>query len=263
MPEATSRASEARMTLGITESVCPDCRRVVPAKVTSDEQDVFLARFCPEHGPSRGLIWRGVETYVAAQRYAQAALQPREFAGRASLPCPEGCGFCERHEQHLCLPIIEITSNCNLVCPICMVEAGPRADMSVGEFGAVLDGLLRAEGRVDVLNLSGGEPLCQPRILDLLDEALVRREILRVSVSTNGLRLLEEPSLLEELRARNVVVSLQFDGFEDSVYEALRGRPLLDEKLGILALLRETGISRSSLCASPDARGRRPGVGIG
>jgi uncharacterized radical SAM superfamily Fe-S cluster-containing enzyme len=44
---------------------------------------------------------------------------------------------------------------------------------------------------------------------------------------------------------RNVVISLQFDGFDDKAYEVLRGRKLLKEKLEILDLLAETGISTS------------------
>jgi MoaA/NifB/PqqE/SkfB family radical SAM enzyme len=40
------------------------------------------------------------------------------------------------------------------------------------------------------LLLSGGEPLLHPRFLNFVDEALARPEIVRVSVSTNGLDLL-------------------------------------------------------------------------
>ena len=57
---------------------------------------------------------------------------------------------------------------------------------------------------------------------------------MRVSISTNGLSLLRQPALLEALAARTVVISLQFDGFHDRVYEVLRGRPLLREKLAML-----------------------------
>ena len=90
---------------------------------------------------------------------------------------------------------------------------------------------MRAERQIDVLNLSGGEPLVHPELLDFLDEALARPEIVRVSISTNGLRLLERPDLLEAIRQRHVVVSLQFDGFDDRVYQMLRGSKLAARKL--------------------------------
>ena len=57
--------------------------------------------------------------------------------------------------------------------------------------------------------------------------------------------MLRQPDYLSELRKRNVVVSLQFDGFEDRAYEILRGRPLLSEKRRILDLLREADITTS------------------
>ena len=66
-----------------------------------------------------------------------------------------------------------------------------------------------------------------------------------MSVSTNGRTFLEQPDLLDSLRERNVVVSLQFDGFKEAAYETMRGEPLLDEKLRILKLLERSGISTS------------------
>jgi len=117
--------------------------------------------------------------------------------------------------------------------------------MSRVEFERILDGLLRAEGQIDVLNLSGGEPLLHPGLLRLVDAALARPEIVRVSISTNGLRFLREPELVGELASRKVVVSLQLDGFHDRVYQVLRGRELLAEKERILELLRDAGITTS------------------
>jgi uncharacterized radical SAM superfamily Fe-S cluster-containing enzyme len=117
--------------------------------------------------------------------------------------------------------------------------------MSRAELGTILDRLLDAERQIDVLNLSGGEPLVHPDLLGMIDEALRRSDIVRVSISTNGLALLGRPELIDQLKRRNVVVSLQFDGFCDAAYVALRGRPLLAEKLEVLDLLRQTGISTS------------------
>jgi hypothetical protein len=117
--------------------------------------------------------------------------------------------------------------------------------MTVEEFKSLIDNLIRAEAQIDVLNLSGGEPLIHPNLLEIVDEALSRPEIVRISISTNGLELLRQPDLLDKLYERNVVISLQFDGFDDKAYEVLRGRKLLKEKLKILDLLADTGISTS------------------
>ena len=232
-------------TFGITQSVCGTCRRLVPAKIVSDGTDVYFQKFCPEHGQQRHRVRSNPDDYLNAQRHVKPAWMPREHAGRTDVACPSGCGFCQRHEQHLCMPIVEITSRCDLRCPVCLVDAGAPRDMTPEKFRRLLDALVRAEGQVDVLNLSGGEPLLHPELLPLVDEALARSEIVRVSISTNGLALLEQPELLGRLRQRNVVVSLQFDGFDDRAYQVLRGRRLLQQKLRILELLADSGISTS------------------
>jgi uncharacterized radical SAM superfamily Fe-S cluster-containing enzyme len=143
------------------------------------------------------------------------------------------------------MPIVEITSRCDLNCPVCLVDAGEPWDIARAELTRILDTLVAAERQIDVLNFSGGEPLMHPELIGLVDEALQRPEIVRVSISTNGLALLAKPELLERLRERNVVVSLQFDGFRDESYEVLRGKPLLAEKLRLLDVLRQSGISTS------------------
>ena len=198
--DATACSGQRRRTsgktLGITESACDRCRRIVPAKITSDGRDVYFEKLCPEHGGCRVLIHRDLEDYRESLRYVKPAWIPREHHGRSDLPCPTGCGLCDRHEQHLCMPIVEITSRCDLSCPVCLVDAGRPWDMTLDEFRRILDGLVRAERQIDVLNLSGGEPLVHPELEAFLDEALARPEIVRVSISTNGLRLLDRPDLL-------------------------------------------------------------------
>lgn len=232
-------------TLGVTHSACETCGAIVPAKVFEQDGDVFFEKFCPEHGTSRSRVRADVDDYLRTLRYVKPAWVPQEFSGNSTCPCPDGCGYCSRHEQHLCMPIVEITSRCDLACPVCLVDAGRPWDLSREELSKMLDRLIAAERQIDVLNLSGGEPLVHPDLLGLVDEALGRPEIVRVSISTNGLALLAHPELVNELRQRNVVVSLQFDGFRDEIYQALRGRPLLAEKRAVLDLLRQSGVSTS------------------
>ena len=216
--------------LGVTTSICGECRATVPARVLSDGTGVYLDKFCPEHGETVQFVRADPEEYLRAQRFVKPASVPAAFAGDSQAACPDGCGFCDRHEQHLCMPIVEITSRCDLACPVCLVDAGAPRDMGLPEYRNILDGLLRAEPAIDILNLSGGEPLLHPQFMRLVDEALRRREIARLSVSTNGLALLRDPGLLRALRDRNVVIALQFDGL------ALERVPLLGGRMSIEAI---------------------------
>jgi uncharacterized radical SAM superfamily Fe-S cluster-containing enzyme len=111
-------------TLGQTIALCPVCRKTVPAKIVTEADAVHFISFCAEHGEQKRLVRRDVQAYLQAQRNVKPAWIPRETPGQNDVPCPEGCGICNRHEQHLCLPIIEITNRCDLSCPICLVDAG-------------------------------------------------------------------------------------------------------------------------------------------
>ncbi|MBU1056477.1 MAG: radical SAM protein [Proteobacteria bacterium] len=235
----------AHKLLGITQSTCPVCRELVPTKLLNINNDLYFEKLCPVHGINKVFVRADVNDYIKTLHYVKPASQPVKSYGNAEMPCPKGCGFCERHEQHLCLPIIEITQNCNLNCPICLVDAGSNEQLSVEEFSNIIDHLIKAEKQIDVLNLSGGEPLIHPDLLAIIDNALNRPEIVRVSISTNGLHLLKKPELLSQLKARDVVISLQFDGFDDDIYQKLRGLPLVKEKQMILDRLISADISTS------------------
>lgn len=248
----TTITGQINTMLGMTTSACRSCHSLIPTKIVADGNNVYFRKICPTHGESKTLIRHNLADYLRTLRYVKPAWQQEVFNGHSELGCPNGCGFCEHHEQHLCMPLLEITNRCNLVCPCCLNSSGTKSgnpsdlwEITRDEFGAILDGLIKAEKQIDVLTLSGGEPLLHPDILALLDDAVARKEIIRVSVSTNGLKLLSTPSLLPELRARNVVISLQFDGFRDDTYQTLRGRPLLREKQSILAKLKEADITTS------------------
>lgn len=232
--------------LGQTTAVCPVCQHLAPGRLAESAGGVALRTFCREHGEHERRIHSDVSRWLAEEHYVKPAWIPRQHAGDAAKPCPEGCGHCQRHEQHLCMPIIEITSRCDLACPICIADAGRGGeDMSEAAFAGILDRLLATEGQIDILNLSGGEPLLHPRLLALIDLALARPGIVRVSISTNGLRLLSETGLTRELARRRVTVSLQCDGLDDTVTLRLRGRAMAEAKRRILDLLAAEDCSTS------------------
>jgi hypothetical protein len=234
-------------TLGITHSACGECVGLVPAKLLTDGVSVYLRRFCRVHGESQSLVYTSLEEYLRCQRFLKPAWQPDAPQSMSKAACPQACGLCASHEQHLCLPIIEITSHCDLACPICINSSGNSDGwhMKREEFRGILASIFRGERQVDLLNLSGGEPLLHPDLFGTIDDALADERVVRVSLSTNGLKLLEDPRLIEGLRERDVVVSLQMDGLEERPFVELRGAPLLDRKLRILDLLGSAGVTAS------------------
>ena len=230
--------------LGATTSACPVCRRPVPARVHIAGGRVRLRKLCPDHGPEDVAIWSDPASWLDLARFSRPGSVPLRFE-TAYDGCPGSCGLCPEHEQHVCMPILEVTDHCDLDCPACLVRNRSSFHLTRAEAARILDGLIASEGQVDVLTLSGGEPTLSPEFPAILEECSRRKEILRTSVSTNGRRLTRDRDLLRRIADLDAVVSLQIDGLEDGAHLRLRGRRLLAEKLRLLDLLGQHGVATS------------------
>ncbi len=205
-----------------TRSICPQCRELVDAARIIRGGKVYARKQCPRHGRSEALISGDAEWFLRSLTFIKQGSVPLVHSTAVKDGCPKDCGLCPDHEQHSCLPIIEITNHCNLECPICIVQNRDNYHMTRDEFVAIIDGLVEKEGTLDTVNISGGEPTIHPQFLELLDLAK-RPEIARVSVSTNGLRLAADPDFCLELARRKVYVNLQLDALGNPSLRVLRG----------------------------------------
>lgn len=230
--------------LSMTQSVCRTCRHLVPAQIFIEDGSVWMEKACPAHGRQRARIYGDASAYLKLAHFHRKASVPLAFATKAT-GCPDACGLCPEHEQHVCLPILEITNHCNWDCPICLVTNPGTRHWTRAQVARVLDGLIQSEGQIDVLNLSGGEPTLNPDFREIVEECAARKEILRVSVSTNGSVLVRNRDLLRFLAEQHVIVSLQFDGLSDDIYRTLRGQPLLADKLRLIDLCAELDVPMS------------------
>ncbi len=227
-----------------TQSVCRECRRLISGQLYREGAGIWIEKRCPDHGFQRTLVYGDAEAYLSLSRFQRQASIPLAFS-TAAKGCPGSCGLCPEHEQHVCLPILEITDHCNWKCPLCLVSNPGTYHRTRVEVAGILDRLARTEGQIDVLNLSGGEPTLNPHFREIVEECTSRREILRVSVSTNGSVLVRDLDLLRFLGEQGVIVSLQYDGSHDSIYLTLRGRPALDDKLRLIEACDRLGVSMS------------------
>lgn len=217
--------------VGKTESVCPECLHVIPAEKVQKEDGIFLVKTCPQHGTYETLIWEGsFESYEAWG----ADVQPADhvLAGRpAEKGCPYDCGLCREHERRGCCVLLEVTSRCNLHCPVCFAGAGESGsrDVPMEELSRQMDHLMSHGGPFN-LQISGGEPTVRDDLPELIRMGR-EKGFTFFQLNTNGLRLAEEPGYAETLKEAGLsCVFLQFDGVEDSVYEVLRGRALWKKK---------------------------------
>jgi uncharacterized radical SAM superfamily Fe-S cluster-containing enzyme len=146
--------------LGTTQSLCPICRRLVPAKIIVRQGRVYFRKQCPEHGTIEDFVCSDV-SYYDRHEYSQPARLPRAYGVEPNKGCPYDCGLCTEHEQHTCIALVEITSNCNLKCPMCFAESGPGGKhIDFDTYTRMVDRYVFLEGIADVLQLSGASRPC-------------------------------------------------------------------------------------------------------
>ncbi len=140
------------------------------------------------------------------------------------------------------LGAVVFTQGCNFTCPYChnphLVRffGLPVSETEVWEF------LRKRRGLLDGLVISGGEPTLHPDLPELVRAA--RALFPAVQLNSNGLLLAERPGLAEALAKAGLSwVFLQFDGTKDAIFTALRGRPLLRQKLAAIEACKRAGLA--------------------
>src|SRR5947209_2553379 len=235
--------------LGTTRSLCPHCRRLVDAKIVTRHGRVYFRKRCPEHGLVEDFVCSDV-AYYDRHEFDQPARVPQAYGTQSDKGCPHDCGLCPEHEQHTCIALVEVTSSCNLKCPMCFAESGPGgAFIDFATYSGMVDRYVELEGVADVLQLSGGEPTLHPELVRMVRYAY-EQPIQVVMINTNGIRLARDPKLLDELATMRdrLEIYLQFDGLTDDVNRSLRGEDLLAVKLAALDNLRKRDIRCTLVC---------------
>jgi uncharacterized radical SAM superfamily Fe-S cluster-containing enzyme len=231
-----------KQTLKHTTSRCPVCQRSAPAEVwktSGTPSKVYLTRTCEEHGAHDACISSDARFYWLAQ-------------GDPSNACGAGCacsadsngkaGTLGRNAAvksntvevlSTCLALIEIVDSCNLACPTCFADSpvgaagGKLKTHSLESLQSRIRGVIERKGKLEILQLSGGEPTLHPELFKLLDWIHAEPGIDYCLVNTNGVRLAKEDAFLEELgkRARrgHFQLYLQFDGPQEAGQKELRG----------------------------------------
>lgn len=223
----------------LTKSICPECKKVIDARVLFRAGKVFLRKRCTEHGQFEALFFSDADLYVKIAPYNKPGTIPLKFATEIRDGCPLDCGLCPDHQQHACLGLIEVNQICNLDCPLCFANAGTHLakdgfSLSYEQVEFMIDTFISAEGNPEVLQFSGGEPTLHPQIIDFIELAN-RKGIKYVMLNTNGIRLARDDAFLEALAKTKAHVYLQFDGFDARTNELLRGKAdLIDIKLKAL-----------------------------
>lgn len=223
-----------------TTSLCKVCKAALPARVVATERgEVWMRKRCPAHGDQEARLSTDADWYQQTRAIMPVDARPAIVRRDIQHGCPFDCGPCESHTQKVRLPVVTITSACDLDCPICYVhnKNDDAYHMSPDEFARVLDHLVNDHGGdLDIVNLTGGEPLMHPQLFELIEMAR-SRGIHRVSVCSNGVRLARDESLVRRLADLGARIALSFDTFDKHTDKAMQGAMLVDLKRKVLELL--------------------------
>jgi 7,8-dihydro-6-hydroxymethylpterin dimethyltransferase len=223
--------------------LCRACGELRPARVYFEDGAVMQRTLCPTCTTQAARIAGEVDWYLENVLAPHADHAPLSHAHPPERGCPHDCGPCTWHASPCQLPVISITNVCNLRCPICFTYN--RGDqpyfMPVDEMQATVDWIIGSSGRVDLVNVTGGEPTLHPGLLDLL-RCCKRPEIGRVTMNSNGLRLSEDDELCARLAELGVIVVLSLNTLDPDVSVRLHGRDLVETKQRAIERLTQAGV---------------------
>ena len=216
----------------VTESLCPVCLARIMGEMIMEGDDLFLVKQCPDHGIFKTIIWHSSPDPAGWSRQKGVVRSKSPYPG-GEKGCPFDCGICSKHRQESCTILIEVTSRCNLSCTYCFANSGVRdtSDPTIQELSSRFRNAMKKSGPHNIVQLSGGEPTMRN---DLPEVIAVGRDagFPLIQLNTNGVRLATDPAYALELkRAGLFSVFLQFDGTDDRINHAIRGRGLLQQKL--------------------------------
>src|SRR4029079_6340641 len=203
--------------------------------------------------------------YLDAMSFVAPMTPPRRVTTPVSAGCPFDCGACPSHQQKVFLPVIPITSACNLDCPICYTinKNHGAHQMSTEDLERILGHLVADHDEIDIVNFTGGEPTLHPRLPQFLEmgrpAGLPRLPIppngvarppgiRRRTISTNGLRLRDE-AYVRKLAALDARIVLSLDTFRPETDRVLLGANTVKTKLDVLALLEKHDVATTILPA--------------
>lgn len=243
-------ASTVERLLKRTVSRCPVCHAACPAEVwrvdggSAKTAMVVLKRTCPRHGQASMCIASDARFYWLAKGQPEnvngccgaTACDAAKDATAGSLGRnAQGRGDAPFETLSTCLALIEVVHSCNLACPTCYADSpvgsGDRVDaVPLADLQHRIQGVISRKGKIEILQLSGGEPTLHPEFFELLEWTRDHPAIDYVLLNTNGVRIANEPEFAARLGGMfargGLQLYLQFDGAQEAGQRRLRGADL-------------------------------------
>lgn len=200
-----------------TTSVCPVCFRKLNADIVERNHKVYMDKECEQHGRFELLLSEHPSYYRQLSEFYFAVMK-NDYPQRDY--------------------IVHLTNKCNISCPICLISsnARPSSDYPIKKLADFLKG--RRGHKIDLM---GAEPTMREDLDEII--RLIKSSGNIAALHTNGIKIADFSYLQMLQKAGLQEVHLQLDGFDDSVYERIRGEKLLKVKLAALENLERLDIA--------------------
>jgi len=255
-----------------TQSICPECGKILEATVYEKDGKVYMDKECPTHGKFSDLYWSDAKLYLKAEQFAKDGIGLQNPADK-SLEPGENVHIVvdgQRVDMLSCTALanLDLTNRCNMHCPICFADANSAGYVYEPDFDTVCKMLdcLRSEQPIKctALQFAGGEPTIYPRFVDAI-KAAKERHFAQVQVASNGILFAKDYQFLKDSAAAGLnTIYLQFDGLTDDIYLRSRGRKMMAVKQAVIdnciKLRDETGHSPSIVLVVTVVRGMNDNV---
>jgi len=234
------------------ETLCPECACVILGRYYEHGGQVWIEKTCPEHGYVRDKISSDFNCYLKGTFWSWdegcGQVAPH-VAG--SKRCPTDCGLCAAHQSTSVLSQIEITTRCNLRCPVCWANAGATGQVVELTYDQIIDMLHQLRDMRPIpassVQFTGGEPTLHPQFLDAV-KAARGMNFSHVQIATNGLTFANEEFTARAAEAGLHDLYLQFDGVGEEAYRYTRSEAVWERKLACIENCRKHDIK---ICLVP------------
>ena len=202
------------------KSICPVCDRNIDAKIFEENGRILLKKVCEKDGEIIDLISSDAELFKdKISLFDHFKDYSCEFD-----KCKDGIFDCGIHQNRKSpLSFIEITTRCNMKCPICYANADTKGkDVPAEDIYKMLEKMAKEDEKTHLI-LIGGEPTIHPKFFDILKKVDELGLMYRTFVATNGITLANEDFCRKVYDAGVRKFYLGFDGTDPEACKKIRG----------------------------------------
>lgn len=231
-----------------TNSLCPECGKVIEARKFAEGKAVYMEKECEEHGYFRELLSSDLDFYMQLFTFRfgdnRGFTNPLTQADKTR-ECPENCGICNMHHSHTCMSNVDLTNRCDMRCPVCFANANAMGYITEPSLEQVVTMLKTLRERkpvpCKVVQFSGGEPTIHPKFIEIVKTAK-KMGFSQIQIATNGKNLSDLDFARRCKDAGLNTLYLQFDGVTEDVYKKTRAEEMLYTKLQVVEVCRKVGL---------------------